>query len=181
MGLGAYLACLTDAKHYKVEEQRERREVVECPLAEEEEIYEILAEYHISRAASKPVVDGLKANPEAWVAFMMKFELGLERPETSRAYVSALVMGMSYFVGGLIPMVPYLIIKGNVDKALFVSIGITVVMLLAFGYTKAIITGTNKRDAGWSAVQTLAVGAAAAGVSYGIVKGIQRAAPVSVH
>ncbi|KAF2683805.1 DUF125-domain-containing protein [Lentithecium fluviatile CBS 122367] len=179
MGLGAYLASLTDAKHYRVEELRERREVEEVPHAEEQEIYDIMSEYAIPPSASKPLVDVLKADKEAWIRFMMKFELNLEKPATSRLYQSALAMGLSYFVGGLIPMVPYFALK-RVNYALFVSIGVTVVMLVAFGYGKAVVTGSGRRDACWSAVQTLAVGVAAAGVSYGIVTGIERAAPVDV-
>lgn len=180
MGLGAYLAALTDAKHYAVEELRERREVEDCPATEEEEIYEIFDEYGIARSAVRPLVDSLKADKEAWVNFMMKFELGLERPRTSRLYLSAFVMGFAYFLGGLIPMIPYFAVK-NVTTALFISIGVTVFMLLAFGFVKAIVTGTGRKDAVWSAIQTLAVGVAAAGASYGIVKGIESMRPLNVE
>jgi vacuolar iron transporter family protein len=68
-------------------------------------------------------------------------------------------------------MIPYFVIN-EVTKALFVSVGITIFILLAFGYAKAIFTGTSQRAAIVSALQTLAVGAAAAGTSYGIVKGV---------
>lgn len=180
MGLGAYLAALTDANHYLAEEMRERREVQDCPATEEEEIYEIFDEFGMERHAVRPLVEGLKADKDAWVHFMMKFELGLERPRTSRSYLSALVMGLSYFVGGLVPMVPYFAIK-NVTHALFVSIGITVVMLLAFGAVKAIMTGIDRKGAMWSALQTLAVGVVAAGASYGIVRGIESLHPVGVE
>jgi len=56
MGLGAYLAASTERKHYEVEEERERREVKECPKAEEDEIYEILGRYGIARAEASGVV-----------------------------------------------------------------------------------------------------------------------------
>lgn len=69
-------------------------------------------------------------------------------------------------------MIPYFAFKNNVNHALFTSIGITGVVLLVFGYVKAIYTGTTRRDAVWSALQTLTVGALAAAVSYGIVRGV---------
>ena len=69
MGLGAYLAAVTDKKHYEVEEQRERREVRECPKAEEDEIYEIFERYGIAREDAGGVVRGLKANEDMWVQF----------------------------------------------------------------------------------------------------------------
>ncbi|KAF2192107.1 DUF125-domain-containing protein [Zopfia rhizophila CBS 207.26] len=174
MGLGAYLAALTEKKHYEVEEARERKEVEEMPEAEEEEIYEIFKPYGIKRKSVRPIVEELKGDKESWVKFMMRHELNLPEPPTSRLYLSALTMGLSYFFGGLIPMIPYFAIP-NVNKALFVSIGVTIAILLGFGYVKAIVTGTSKRGAVVSAVQTLAVGVLAAGASYGIVRGIERA------
>ncbi|KAF2265864.1 DUF125-domain-containing protein [Lojkania enalia] len=177
MGLGAYLAALTEAKHYVVEEKRERREVEECPVREEEEIYEIFEEFHIHKEVVRPLVECLKSDKDAWVGFMMKFELLLERPRTSRLYLSSLAMGLSYFFGGLVPMIPYFALV-DVTHALFVSIGITVVILLAFGYVKAIITGTGHKGAFVSSLQTLAVGVVAAGASYGIVRGIEGVKPV---
>ncbi|KAK3633309.1 Protein ccc1 [Elasticomyces elasticus] len=99
MGLGAYLATLADRKIYEVEELRERREVKEKPLAEEEEIREIFGEYGVDREACKGVVDALKANEDTWVRFMMDFELKLEKPQTRTAWIAGLVMGVSYFIG----------------------------------------------------------------------------------
>jgi VIT1/CCC1 family predicted Fe2+/Mn2+ transporter len=70
-------------------------------------------------------------------------------------------------------MIPYFAVN-NVDRALFISIGVTCVVLLIFGYCKAIATGTTKRTAMYGAVETLAIGAVAAGVSYGIVRGVNK-------
>jgi len=102
---------------------------------------------------------------------MMDFKHKMEKPDSSRAYISAAAMGLAYFLGGIIPMVPYFAVK-NVNTALFISIAITVIILIGFGYTKAIITGTTQKGAVYSAVQTLIVGALAAGASYGIVRGV---------
>ncbi|KAK5140666.1 hypothetical protein LTR04_002893, partial [Oleoguttula sp. CCFEE 6159] len=98
MGLGAYLAGVTERKHYEVEEARERREVKEQPAAEEDEIYEIMGGYGLDRATVHPMVMALKENPDAWVKFMMDFELKLEKPRLSREWISGLMMGLSYFI-----------------------------------------------------------------------------------
>ncbi|RMZ84853.1 hypothetical protein DV737_g1024, partial [Chaetothyriales sp. CBS 132003] len=169
MGLGAFLASVTEKQRYEVEERRERMEVRECPKAEEEEIFEIFDNYGICRTDCAGVIHALKQNEDMWVKFMMDFELCLTKPQPSRAWIEGLVMGLSYFLGGLLPMVPYFVFH-DVSHALFTSIGITGVILLAFGYVKALVTGTRHVDAGWSALQTLFIGALAAGVSYGIVK-----------
>lgn len=71
-------------------------------------------------------------------------------------------------------MIPYFAYK-NVNRALFMSIGITIFLLIGFGYVKAILTGMKRRDILASIVQTVAVGVLAAGTSYGIVSGINSA------
>ncbi|KAK7518978.1 Ccc1 family [Phyllosticta citriasiana] len=178
MGLGAYLAAVTESKAYEVEEARERHEVVHMPNAEEEEIYEIFEEYSLPRETVKPVVEALKNDHDMWVKFMMDFELKLEKPALSRAWISALVMGISYFLGGLVPMLPYFFLS-KIKDALFTSIGITVAVLLIFGYVKASATGCPRKTCLSSAVQTLVVGALAAATSYAIVRGVDSLKPGS--
>ena len=119
----------------------------------------------------------------------MEFELKLSKPSVKKSWVEGVVMGVSYFVGewtrqpwhnapltevpgGLLPMIPYFIFVKDVNTALFTSIGVTAIVLLAFGYTKAKLSGTGWKDALWGAVQTLLLGSIAAGVAYGIVKAV---------
>src|ERR1700740_2962651 len=92
MGLGGYLAARGDAEHYHQEKLREEREIVERTHDEEEEIYEIFEQYSVDRASATPVLHALKKTPPAWVAFMMRFELGLEEPAANRAHRSALTI-----------------------------------------------------------------------------------------
>ena len=99
MGLGAYLAAVTDRDHYFSEEKREREEVVDKPDAEKEECCEILEKYGITRETSTMVVKDLCADHDKWVQFMMDFELKLEKPDVNRAWISAATMGISYFIG----------------------------------------------------------------------------------
>ncbi|ROV91923.1 hypothetical protein VPNG_09752 [Cytospora leucostoma] len=173
MGLGAYLAAVTERQHWEAEYAREQWEVDHCPEREREEIFEVLSKYGISRDAAQGVVEELcVATPkgkERWVNFMMDFELQLPEPDTSAAWVSAATMGLSYFVGGLIPMIPYFVTE-SAQKALFASVGITAIILLVFGYIKTWVTIHNKRAGIWGALHTLLIGALAAGTSYVIVR-----------
>jgi len=73
---------------------------------------------------------------------MMRFELGLERPEPKRAPISAATIADSYFLGGLIPLTPYLL-SSRVDLAFQVSIVLTAIALLLFGAIKGRLTGLN--------------------------------------
>lgn len=75
-------------------------------------------------------------------------------------------------------MIPYFAMS-NVIHALFVSIGITVVILNIFGYIKNYVTVGTKRAGFYGAAQTLFVGVLAAATSYGIVRAIDSKSPVA--
>ncbi|KAK5405203.1 Protein ccc1 [Exophiala xenobiotica] len=95
MGLGAYLATITDKQHYDTERVREKKELQECPDEETEEIYQILCAYGPGRGHVAPFVDELKKDPEQWIQFMMDFELKLQRPVRGGAYMSSATMGIA--------------------------------------------------------------------------------------
>jgi VIT1/CCC1 family predicted Fe2+/Mn2+ transporter len=166
MGLGGYLAAKGDAEHYASEKIREEREIIERTRDEEEEIYEIFEQYSVDRASAMPVLNALKQNPAAWVDFMMRFELGLEEPASNRAHRSALTIAASYIAGGLIPLLPYMLVADNFT-ALKLSVVITLLALAVFGALKGKLVGT-----GWlrSAMQTVMIGGAAAAAAYGLAR-----------
>ncbi len=163
MGLGGYLAARGDAEHYGSERLREEREVVERTRDEEEEIYEIFDAYGVKRQEATPVLRALQRNPVAWVDFMMRFELGLEAPQPGRAWRSALTIALSYIVGGLIPLLPYML--GSPHSALLQSVTITLLALLVFGAVKGRVTGGGVVRSG---LQTALIGGVAAGAAYGL-------------
>lgn len=166
MGLGGYLASRGDAEHYASERRREEREVVERTRDEEEEIYEIFNKYGVAREESGPVLQALKRNPKAWVDFMMRFELGLEEPEPHRARQSAVTIALSYVVGGLVPLFPYIVLQ-NSSRALPASVAITLIALLAFGAVKGRLTGAGSWRSG---LQTVFIGGLAAGAAYALAR-----------
>jgi VIT1/CCC1 family predicted Fe2+/Mn2+ transporter len=168
MGLGGYLAARSDAEHYASEQARENQEVVEKPEDEAQEVRDILQNYGLTPDESARVVDGLRRRPEAWVDFMMRFELGLEKPEASRALKSALTIALSYIAGGSIPLAPYLFLP-TARAALPVSVGFTLVALFIFGAFKGRFTGANPLR---SAIQTLLIGGLAAAAAFVIAKAI---------
>lgn len=95
MGLGAYLAAVTERKHYEVEESKMREE----REGEEEVVYGLLANYGLGRERCQGVVEGLREDREVWTRFLMDFEKKMEKPETKTAWLEGAVMGVSYFLG----------------------------------------------------------------------------------
>jgi vacuolar iron transporter family protein len=164
MGLGGYLAAQTDREHYVNERKRELREVREIPHQEEAEVAEIFEEYGLGDKQIAVIIDRLREDPHKWVDFMMRFELGLEAPNPDRAVASALTISLSYIIGGLVPLIPYIFINNSVI-ALQVSAVVTSIALFGFGYIKGTFTGSKPLK---SAVQTLLIGGVAATAAFGI-------------
>ncbi|KAL0541824.1 hypothetical protein IC582_021888 [Cucumis melo] len=173
MGLGGYLAAKSEADQYKKELRREEEEIVLVPDTEAAEVGDILEQYGIEPHEYGPVVNSLRKNPQAWLHFMMRFELGLEKPEPKRAIQSALTIAISYILGGLVPLIPYMFFP-KASEAVLASVALTLVALLVFGYAKGYFTGNKPFT---SAVQTALIGAIASAAAYGMAKAIQPRQP----
>ena len=168
MGLGGYLAAKTDAEHYASELRREEREVDELPEHEEEEVAQVFRDYGLEGDSLAAVVSAIRSDRTRWVDFMMRFELGLEAPDPRRARHSALTIALSYIVGGLIPLAPYLFMT-RISSALYVSVGLTLAALLVFGYVKARFTGLSPLS---GALRTAVIGGLAAAAAFAIARSI---------
>jgi VIT1/CCC1 family predicted Fe2+/Mn2+ transporter len=168
MGLGGYLAARGDAEHYAHELAREEREITQVPDAEAQEVSDVFKTYGLTSDESAAVVESLRRRPKDWVSFMMRFELGLETPDPSRAWKSALTIAVAYIVGGLIPLSAYLLVS-DAQQALRLSVGVTLLALALFGGIKGRFTGVPVLR---SALQTAFIGGVAAAAAFGIARWI---------
>ena len=166
MGLGGYLAARSDAEHYAKEREREKKEVAEIPHEEMREVAEVFQAYGLTEDETWPIVQALRRQPSNWIDFMMRFELGLEKPDPKRAVVSAFTIAGAYVAGGFIPLAPY-IFSHSTSAALLLSVAMTLVALVIFGFVKGRFTGTKPIR---SALQTALIGSAAAGAAFGIAR-----------
>ncbi len=105
-------------------------------------------------------------NPKKWVDFMMRFELGLERPDKNRALQSATVISISYVIGGLIPLSAYFF-TDTAQQGLIYSTAITLVCLIVFGLIKSKLTGQPLFK---GTMRVALVGALAAGAAFVLAK-----------
>jgi VIT1/CCC1 family predicted Fe2+/Mn2+ transporter len=166
MGLGGYLAAKSDAEHYASEQLREQHEVVEKAEAEVAEVEEIFSAYGLQPAEIAPIIQAFRNRPRAWVDFMMRFELGLEKPDPGRALKSALTIGGAYIAGGLIPLMPYVLVS-SIRDGLTASVLVTMAALATFGSVKGHFTGAGPLR---SALQTLLIGGLAAAAAFAIAR-----------
>jgi VIT1/CCC1 family predicted Fe2+/Mn2+ transporter len=140
MGLGGYLAGKTEQEHFQSELNREYEEVEKIPEKEKEEIKLVFAEYGLNEETQTLIANEIAKDKDKWVDFMMKYELGLEKPDVNRARNSAATIGTSYIVGGLIPLTAYFFTKTPFE-GLIISACLTIICLFIFGYFKSKVTG----------------------------------------
>ena len=170
MGLGGYLAAKSDAEHYAVERAIEERQMNSIPESEFAEVEQVFLSYGLGKEQSSIAANALRLNSAVWIDFMMRNELGLEKPDPKRALSSALTIGLSYIAGGLVPLTPYILIH-TAGTALRYSVVCTLMALLVFGYVKGRFTGTQPFR---SAIQTALIGGLAATVAFALAKIVSR-------
>jgi VIT1/CCC1 family predicted Fe2+/Mn2+ transporter len=166
MGLGGFLAARSDAEHYQNERRREEDEVRDVPDVERMEVAELFRAYGLSDHDIEPILNAFETNPESWVDFMMRYELGLEEPDPRRAVTSALTIAGAYVAGGLIPLAPYMAVS-RPTQGLAISVVVTLFALFVFGYIKGRYTGTRPLR---SALQTTLIGGIAAAAAFLIAR-----------
>jgi len=166
MGLGGYLAARTDRDHYLSEVDRELRETIEVPHKEREEVAEVFRGYGMSDEDVAPVVQAIASDQKRWVDFMMRFELGLEEPDPKRARNSAITIAVSYILGGMVPLAPYMVNR-NLYTALGWSVAVTLVALFVFGFVKGRLTGISPWRGG---LQTVIIGGLASAAAFGLAR-----------
>ncbi|MDE3145672.1 MAG: VIT1/CCC1 transporter family protein [Bacteroidota bacterium] len=169
MGLGGYLAGKTEQDHYSSELKKEYDEIEHKTEVEKEEVRIVFREWGLSEEITEKATQEIIKDKDRWADFMMKHELGLDKPDPKRASRSAFNIGVAYIAGGLVPLSPYFFIKDSLD-ALKISVVITLICLFIFGYFKSKITGINPFTGG---LKVMLIGAAAAGAAFGIAKLIQ--------
>jgi len=168
MGLGGYLAARTDRDHYASERARELRETVELPQKERDEVAEVFRGFGMTEQHIAPVVAAISADQDRWVDFMMRFELGFEKPDPLRARNSAVTIALSYILGGMVPLSSYMLLD-NLQTALLASVAVTLLALFAFGYFKGKMTGIPPLLGGF---QTVVIGGLASAAAFGLARWI---------
>ncbi len=168
MGLGGYLAGKTEQEHFQSELMREYAEVDTFPDKEKAEVKFVFAQYGLNEQTQNFIAEELAKDKDKWVDFMMKYELGLDKPDVNRARNSAATIGISYIIGGLIPLSAY-IFTHTPYQGLMISAMLTVVCLFIFGYFKSKVTGQPPLK---GALKVTLIGIIAAAAAFIIAKSV---------
>lgn len=161
MAAGEYISSKSQREVYEAEIQRERDEVRERPDEAQAEIRELFQQEGLSAEDAHVVAHKLATSEESWLRTMVQKELGLQVDDHGSPLRGSLFMGVSYFVGALIPVLPYVLLAQN--PALIVSLMATGLVLFAIGAGKALLAQRSPLSGG---LEVLAIGAFSGGAGY---------------
>lgn len=175
MGLGGYLAAKSESEYYDNQVEKERLIFKNSPETSASEVEGILADYNLSSSTIKAVVADMEKSPADMVDFVIRFGKGLEEPAEGREFTSAMTIGIAYFLGGFVPLVPYFFTE-TVEMGLIISAIVMAITLFLFGIVKTIVSLGNdcpKQKIIVNGFQMLLTGGLAAGAAWALVRAIE--------
>lgn len=171
MGLGGFLAARLEYEYYHSEVKKEKLEFFKKPEFVNEEAAEIMLELGALEQTVSLFLKDLDREPKNLIDFVIRFGKGLEEPAEGRQLTLALTIGLSYFFGGFVPLVPYFF-ANHVGTGLMISVLVMLITLFIFGYVKTLIAlgddcGRAKKFS--EGIQMVAIGSIAAGSAWTLV------------
>lgn len=171
MGLGGYLAAKSELDYYKAEVKKEKLNFFKKPEAINQDAAEIMLDLGASESTIASFLKDLDSQPKNLIDFVIRFGKGLEEPAEGREFTSAITIGLGYFLGGFVPLLPYFFCS-VVRTGLIVSVIVMIITLFIFGYVKTSISlgedcGTNKKFV--EGIQMVLIGSVAAGAAWTLV------------
>jgi VIT1/CCC1 family predicted Fe2+/Mn2+ transporter len=162
MAAGEYMSSKSQREIFAAQMVGEREEVQERPGEAEAEVAFMLEEDGLPRNRASGMASTLAQHPDVLLKTMVEKELGLTAEHSEGSPMQgAMVMGVSFGVGSLVPIVPYLLLP--VRTAIFGSVLATGVVLFGIGVLKSRWT---RRDWMRSGFEILALGAFAGIAGY---------------
>jgi len=161
MSLAAFISARSQIEFYQSEIERERDEIQRWPEREREEIRAIYRNKGFTGPLLDQIVAHITGEPERWRNVMMREELGFSEESFDPPLRSGSTVGGAYFVGALIPVVPYLVVAPA--AGVIFSAFTTLAALFVVGAAKTVITSRR-----WwlSGLESMLTGLAAGLVTY---------------
>ena len=161
MGLAAFISARSQIEFYQSEIERERDEIQRWPERESEEVRAIYRNKGFAGPLLDQIVAHITADPERWRNVMMSEELGFSEQSFDPPLRSGATVAGAYFVGALIPVIPYLFVAPA--AGIIISALATLAALFVVGAAKTVITSRR-----WwlSGLESMMTGLAAGLVTY---------------
>jgi VIT1/CCC1 family predicted Fe2+/Mn2+ transporter len=161
MALGEYTSVSTQNNAIQAEAAVEREELRTNPEAEQAELVQMYLDMGLSQATADLVAEEIHANPELAVRVHLTQELGIDPGEQPSPHVAAISSFLSFAVGAVFPLLPFLFGLSS----LWAGLGVGAVGLFAAG---AVVASFTTRSWWRNGLRQLLFGAIAAGATYGV-------------
>jgi VIT1/CCC1 family predicted Fe2+/Mn2+ transporter len=163
MGSGAYLATKSEREVHEAEMEKERREILEDPEEEREELSLFYQLKGFTVEEAEAMAARMAENPQEMLKTLAHEELGLSDQAFSNPWRSALSATVATALGAAVPVIPYLFATGL--TALITSFVISTLAHFGVGAAKVVVTGRS-----WwrSGMEMMLIGLGEAGITYGI-------------
>ncbi len=169
MAVGSYLsnksANAIDARMM----DEERLEIDEYPDEEKKELVDMYIRDGWSRTLAKNMAEEASKNKKLFLQEMAYRELEVLPNKKHNPVQNGVIMGVSYIIGGLIPLVPYLFV--HTIRGIVISAGVTAVGLFCLG---VFVSHYSKRSPLRSGGEMLLLAGIAATVGYIVGQVIDR-------
>ena len=163
MAAGEYISMRSQRELFERQIEMERTELETHPEEEREELALIYRSKGIPRAEAERLADTIISDQSVALDTLVREELGLDPSELGSPWGAAAGSFVAFAVGAFVPVLPYLFVRGELTIVSTVVLG--AVALFAVGASLSLFTG---RNALYSGVRMLALGAVAASATYGI-------------
>jgi vacuolar iron transporter family protein len=163
MAAGEYVSVQSQRELYEYQIGLEREELRQYPEAEAQELALIYAAKGLPPREADRLAQRLVADPEQALDTLAREELGLNPAELGAPFRAAASSFIAFALGALLPLAPWLLARPA--QAFNLAIAVTGVALFVVGAALSLFTG---RNAIYSGVRMLLLGAVAATITYGI-------------
>ena len=171
MAGGAYLSSKSQREVYEGQLAREAAEIEAMPELERAELVKIYRSKGLTPSEAETIVGRITLDKKVWLETQAREELGLDVAQFENPTREGLVAGISTLLGGVIPVLGYLLGRLLVGAAvngfgaLVIAFVVSAVLLFGIGAARSLVTGK-----GWfkSGLEMLAVGSAVAALTYGV-------------
>jgi vacuolar iron transporter family protein len=161
MAAGEYTSVASQRELVEAELDVERRELRKHPKDEENELAELYESRGVAPALAREVARQLSKDPEQALEIHAREELGIDPGDLPSPTVAAVSSFGSFALGALLPVLPYLLGM----TALWPAVVVALFGLFACG---AVVARVTARSWWYSGLRQLALGGAAAGVTYAL-------------
>ncbi len=164
MAMGEWVSVQSAREMYELQLDEERVELATLPDYERRELIDIFVERGIDPETATVAAESVLADPEKALETMAREELGFDPDEMGGSPFQAAAASFSFFlVGATPPVLPFAFLDRA--PAIYLSLVLSSIMLFAIG---ALTSRFTKRGPMFAGFRQLAVGLAAAGVTYAI-------------